>query len=79
MFTSLQKMTARKLYSQSAKVVTKQISFSIFFCMKEELNVGLLANGSTVISAYEIAGGGDHLKTEGRVYVAQAIQKTILA
>lgn len=52
----------------------------MFFLIKE-LNKWLLANGSTVISAYKIArgGGADHLQTEGRVYVARAIQKAILA
>lgn len=76
-------MTARKLYSQSAKVVTKQISsyFSIFFCIKEELNMSLLANGSPVISAYEAARGGGIICTQRAVcvYVARAIQKAILA
>lgn len=61
------KMTARKLSSQSAEVVTKQISldFFIFFCIKEELNVWLLANGSTVISAYKIARRGGSFANRG--------------
>lgn len=40
----------------------------------------LLASVSTLICPREIAReGGDHLQTEGLVYVAQAIQKAILA
>lgn len=39
-----------------------------------------VASVSTLICPREIAReGGDHLQTEGRVYVAQAIQKAILA
>lgn len=75
-------MTARKLYSQSAKVVIKQISlyFSIFFLYKRKAKCVIVGKWFYCnIRLCNSQRRGDHLQTEGRVYVARAIHKAILA
>lgn len=69
-----------EVLQQERSSCDKADKFIFLFIFPYNRRTEQLASVSILICPCEIAReGGDHLQTEGRVYVAQAIQKAILA